>query len=77
EMFCYMEHGKVFLFRGIPAKWRKEAAFQNVKLPGGWMISADSKNITVSGPAGKTISVTIGQKEYTLTPGTHTLPLPE
>lgn len=71
EMFCCMEREKVYLFRGIPAKWRKEAAFKDVKLSGGWMVSADSSSITVSGPAGKTLSFVIDGKEYTLTSGTH------
>ena len=71
EMFCCMEREKVYLFRGIPEKWRKEAAFKDVKLPGGWMVSADSSSITISGPAGKTLSFVIDGKEYTLTSGTH------
>ena len=73
EMFCYMEHGKVFLFRGIPAKWRKEAAFKNVKLPGGWKVSADSSSVTIEGPENKTLSVTVDDREYTFTSGTHSL----
>ena len=72
EMFCYMEHGKVYLFRGIPAKMRKEAAFKEVKLPGGWMISANNNEITISGPAGKKLQVVKDNKEYTFEAGTHT-----
>ena len=71
EMFCCYEHDKVYLFRGIPAKWRKEAAFKGVKLPGGWSVSADSSSVTIEGTAGKTLTVVIDGKEFVLTAGTH------
>ena len=73
EMFCYMDHGKVYLFRGIPAKWRKEASFADVRLPGGWMISADNGKVTISGDADKQLTVIVDNKEYTLSAGTHQL----
>ena len=72
EMFCYMEHGKAYLFRGIPAKWRKTASFKNVKLPGGWTVSASATEITLAGPSNKTLSVTIDNQTLTLSAGTHT-----
>jgi hypothetical protein len=71
EMFCYMEHGKAYLFRGIPAKWRKTASFKNVKLPGGWTVSASATEITLAGPSNKTLSVTIDNQTLTLSAGTH------
>ena len=71
EMFCCLERGKVYLFRGIPEKWRKDAAFKDVKIPGGWVVSADSSSITLAGPADKTLTIVVYGKEYTLTAGTH------
>ena len=73
EMFCCLERGKVYLFRGIPAKWRKEAAFKNVKLPGGWKVSGEFGKVTLSGPQDKTLTIVVDGKEYTLTAGTHEL----
>ena len=54
------------------AKMRKEAAFKEVKLPGGWMISANNNEITISGPAGKKLQVVKDNKEYTFEAGTYT-----
>ena len=73
EMFCCLERGKVYLFRGIPEKWRKAAAFKDVKLPGSWRVSAEYGKVTISGPQDQTLTIVVDGKEYTLASGTHQL----
>ena len=70
-MFCYFENGKAYLFRGIPEKWRGEAAFRNVRLPGRWTVSADSRTIVLDGPPGELLSVVLDGRERRLPPGKH------
>ena len=73
EMFCCLERGKVYLFSGIPEKWRKAAAFKDVKLPGNWRVSAEYGKVTISGPQDQTLTIVVDGKEYTLASGTHQL----
>ncbi len=70
EMLAHQHGDTVFLFKGIPDKWR-EVSFDNIHLPGGFIISGKRKNgkldyINIKSPANKKLKIKIGNevKEY-------------
>jgi hypothetical protein len=71
-MFCCFDNGRILLWRGIPAAWRKEASFRNVAVPGNWLVSADSDTLTLENGQG-CITVVIDNREYLLAAGKYTI----
>ncbi|MBE6357254.1 MAG: hypothetical protein E7058_09120 [Lentisphaerae bacterium] len=71
-MFCYFEKNRIFLWRGIPAAWRKKASFCKVALPGNWLVSADFETLTLENGSG-TVTVVIDGREYALAPGKYSI----
>lgn len=51
EMLVHQYGDTVYLFRGIPGNWQ-DVSFKNIRLPGGFIISAEKKS-------GKTVSVRV------------------
>ncbi|MDD6877836.1 MAG: hypothetical protein PUD44_08690 [Clostridiaceae bacterium] len=57
DMFAYRKGDTLYLFRGVPESW-KEAAMENVPLPGGLRVTAKrGGKVTVTGPREQTLRV--------------------